>query len=98
MKHEQRNQYIVILLFGLTVCCASEEIDRENVTFSLLRPEAVREHYDVIIDYVTRLFCAANESYRFNHIYVERSVSMDLADKLITQINSCTTAGSLISR
>lgn len=54
-------------------------------------------YYDVMIKYIVKLFCTC-ASYRFNHIYVERSVSTELSDEMIKQINGCTEAGSLVSR
>lgn len=79
---------------------SSNESEAINSTTSFLLPltnESDR-YYGTMIEYMMRLFCANNRTYRFNHIYVERSVSTGFADNLINHINKCMTAGVLISR
>lgn len=73
------------------------DIDIEQLIFPQLIEEETVGHYHVLIEYVTHLFCI-DGSYRFNHIYAERSLSTGLADILINRINKCMMAGVLISR
>lgn len=63
-----------------------------------IKPSILTESMQTMIEYMTKLFCSNQFTYRFNHIYVERSLSTGLADKLINQINGCMTAGVLVSR
>lgn len=64
----------------------------------LLNPvKEMNDYHNKLIDYITYLFCY-DGSYRFIHIYVERSLSTALADVLIIQLNQCMTAGVLTSR
>lgn len=92
--------YLLLILFILSVTSRENDTDvsqeNDNVLFKLLQGETTSEHYQVMIEYITRFFCTG-ESYRFNHIYVERSLST-LAGDLINKINHCATASSLISR
>lgn len=69
----------------------------ENSTIlNWVQEEAVDQNH-FMIEFISNLFCV-NDAYRFNHIYVERSLKTDLADKLISRINDCMTAGLLVSR
>lgn len=80
------------VLFLLTLSDAKNySLDMESIQ------EENSGHYRVLIEYVTHLFCI-DSSYRFNHIYVERSLSSFIADILISRINKCMMAGVLISR
>lgn len=86
----------LLVLFLLTVqssnCANSSSlIDME--------PLILTESLQALVEYMTKLFCCSNPfTYRFNHIYVERSLSTGLADKLVNQINDCMAAGVLVSR
>lgn len=98
---EMRNTYstIVFLLLAIfTFSVVNQKIDKANLPFPQLKPSTINGNYlSAMTEYITRLFCA-NESYRFNHIYLERSLSTELADNVIYEINNCATAGSMISR
>lgn len=88
--------YLLLILFSLSVTSQENDPD-DNVLFELLQEETTSGHYQVMIEYITRFFCTG-ESYRFNHVYMERSLSTGLAGDLINKINHCATASSLISR
>lgn len=88
---------ILLLLAVFTVNTAKQPIDMERSMFPRMMQDETIGQYQVMIEYITHLFCT-NGTYRFNHIYVERSLSTDLADKLINHLNKCMTAGVLISR
>lgn len=96
--------YLLLILFSLSVKSQENNTDvieendpDDNVLFELLQEETTSGHYQVMIEYITRFFCTG-ESYRFNHVYMERSLSTGLAGDLINKINHCATASSLISR
>ena len=81
-----------VLFFSLSLSDATNyTLDMESIQ------EENNGHYRVLIEYVTHLFCI-DSSYRFNHIYVEKSLSSFIADILISRINKCMMAGVLISR
>lgn len=63
-----------------------------------IKPSILTEPMLTMIEYITKLFCSNQFTYRFNHIYVEQSVKTVLADKLINQIHLCVCAGVLVSR
>lgn len=88
--------YLLLILFSLSVTSQENDTD-DNVLFELLQEETTSGHYQEMIEYITRFFCTG-ESYRFNHVYMERSLSTGLAGDLINKINHCATASSLISR
>lgn len=75
----------------------TETVNNEELIFLQSIEEETDGRYHMITEYIANLFCIDN-SYRFNHIYVERSLSTGLADVLINRINKCMTAGILISR
>lgn len=94
----QRLKSVIILLLAIfTLNNAKSSIYIERIVFPQTMQEETIGHYRVMIEYITRLFCI-NGTYRFNHIYVERSLSTSLADQLINHISKCMTAGVLVSR
>lgn len=101
MWHEQRKRFksatfLLLVIFTLNNN-AKQPVDIERFIFPQMMQDETSGQYHVMIEYITDLFCT-NGTYRFNHIYVERSLSTGLADKLINQLNKCMTAGVLISR
>lgn len=88
---------IILLLAIFTLNNAKSSIYIERIVFPQTMQEETIGHNRVMIEYITRLFCI-NGTYRFNHIYVERSLSTSLADQLIIHISKCLTAGVLVSR
>lgn len=110
MTNEHRKRFLSTAFVFLAICTLNEALNETtNQTFDmnidierLIFPQLIEEeetvgHYHVLIEYVTHLFCI-DGSYRFNHIYAERSLSTGLADILINRINKCMMAGVLISR
>lgn len=83
--------FVLLLIYFNLSDATNYTLDMESIQ------EENNEHYRVLIEYVTHLFCIDN-SYRFNHIYVEKSLSSFIADILLSQINKCLMAGVLISR
>lgn len=84
----------ILILFLLTV----QSANRANSSLMDIEPIMLTESTRGLVEYMTKLFCSNRFTYRFNHIYVERSLSTGLADKLVNQINSCMAAGVLVSR
>lgn len=109
MTNERRKRFLFTAIVLLTILNLNEatnqtfdmnmdiDIDIEQLIFPQLIEEETVGHYHVLIEYVTHLFCT-DGSYRFNHIYAERSLSTGMADILINRINKCMMAGVLISR
>lgn len=95
--NEQRKIFLSVAVMLLAIFTISETFDIE----ALILPQSIEEdtvgRYHVMIEYITHSFCVDN-SYRFNHIYVERSLSTGLADVLINRMNKCMAAGILVSR
>lgn len=100
MNCEKRKKFISIFLVLQaisTLSNANQAVDIEKLPFPSSIKEETSVHYHVMIEHIASLFCT-NGTYRFNHIYVERSLSTGFADILINRINKCMTAGVLISR
>lgn len=100
MWNEQRKRFlsIVVMLPAIfTLGRANVQNSVEHLQFPQSLQEETVGHLHVMIEYISRLFCS-NVNYRFNHIYVERSLSTGLADKLINRISQCMSAGVLVSR
>lgn len=100
MASEQRRRFVsflFVLQAIFTLNDANATVNFEKLIFSQSIEKEVDGHYHVMIEYITKLFCF-DGSYRFNHIYVERSLSTGFADILINRINKCMTAGVVISR
>lgn len=100
MASEQRKRFLSVLLALqaiFTLSDANQTTDIVKPIFATFDEDETVGRYHVMIEYIAHLFCF-DGSYRFNHIYVERSLSTSFADVLINRINKCTTAGVLISR
>lgn len=100
MWNEQRKRFLSVIVI-LPAIFTAGRANMQNRIEHLMFPESLQEetvgHLHVMIEYINRLFCN-NVNYRFNHVYVEHSVSTGLADKLIRRISECMTAGVLVSR
>lgn len=95
MRYKSRKRFVSpLILFLLTI----PALNHANPLLNDIEPSILTESMHTMIEYMTKLFCSNQFTYRFNHIYVERSLSTGLADKLINQINGCMTAGVLVSR
>lgn len=100
MTNERRNRFLSTAFVLLAIFILNEATNQTSFfdVEELIFPQLIEEeYYNVLIEYITHLFCL-DGSYRFNHIYAERSLLTGLADILINRINKCMTAGVLISR
>lgn len=96
--NEHRKRFLSTALVLLASCnVIKATVMNDELIFPQLIEEETFGHYHVLIEYITHLFCI-DGSYRFNHIYAERSLSTGLADILINRINKCMKGGVLISR
>lgn len=95
MWNKSRKRFISSLIFYLLTI---PKLNHANPLLIDIEPSILTESMHTLIEYMAKLFCSNQFTYRFNHIYVERSLSTSLADKLINQINDCMTAGVLVSR
>lgn len=105
MTLERRKRFVSVVIVLLAIFdlnkannATNETDSNEELIFPQLIEDEIFGQYHEMIEYVTDLFCMDNISYRFNHIYAERSLSTALADILISRINKCMTAGILVSR
>lgn len=69
----------------------------ENMNWLSSSYVAMDEKHDTVIDYVTQLICNNRSSYRFFHIYVDKSTSTMMPDRLMSDLNECMSAGILTS-
>lgn len=100
MTNEQRRRLLSVF-FVLQAIFTLNDANQTADIVKFIFPRPIEEEtvgqYHVMIEYMAHLSCF-DGSYRFNHIYVERSLSTSFADILINRINKCMTAGVLISR
>lgn len=100
MMSEHSKRFISVFLVLQAIFTLNDANQANNIE-KLLFPQSFKDEtagrYHVMIEYIASLFCT-HGTYRFNHIYVERSLSSGFADILINRINKCMTAGVLISR
>lgn len=87
MKLEQ------VLFFTISVLSAV----KPQTNFKQLEQRDLETFHNTFIDYMPHLICS-NGSYRFIHIYIERSLTTTMSDKMINRLNDCLTAGILTSR
>lgn len=100
MWNERRKRFksaVLLLVAIFSLNNAQQPMNIENFMVYQPMQKEGDSHYHEMVKYIADLFCT-NSTYRFNHIYVERSLSTSLADELINHINNCMTAGVLISR
>lgn len=90
-------QSIYIPATKATIKTIEHDMHMTHEGFLLNPVKEMNDYHNKLIDYITYLFCY-DGSYRFIHIYVERSLSTALADELIIRLNQCMTAGVLTSR
>lgn len=90
--------FLIVLSVNASIPQANLLVNKSILTSSMM-PD-IDTYHGALIDYIEYIFCFSGSyrAYYFFHIYIERSVSTALPDKLINRLNECLAGGILTSR
>lgn len=89
--------WIILVFLNSSAAKSQKRSTNQQKTFNRLLSDDLEIYHNAIIDYIQYLICFEN-SYHFIHVYIERSLTTTIADKMINRLSNCLTAGILTSR
>lgn len=91
--------FILNYFFIKTYCVRLSSTTLINKFDQIFIPENNVEVYQqTMIDFVTKVLCNANKTYSNFYIYVDKTVSLPLSNKVIGGINNCIAGCVFVSK